>query len=294
MARKPTSKEPGTDIVDYEAEMAALAGMAKEAEKLQSGGSFFSTKAGVLAFGDTPLPGNQMAVVILDGIVENVYYGSTYSDDNRAPPKCFAFGREDDGTFVEFDDVEPHKVVDEDTETFERQHDQCKGCWANEWGSADVGRGKACGNRRRLAVIPAGSYSSIGKGKGYELTLFDDEEIFAKADMAFLKLPVMSVKGYSQFVHSVAEDFKRPPSGVFARVWLEPDQKSQFRVNFEVLEEVPKELLRVMLKRAKEAQGAIAFPYQKFTAEEAPAAKNAVRGNSKLARKPAAAAARKR
>lgn len=283
MARKPASKT-GTAVVNYEEEMLRQAQEAQDAEKLGGGGRFFSTAAGVLTFDDTPLPGNQMAVVILDGIHENLFYGTAYDPDNRAPPKCFAFGRDENGTLVKEDDLEPHPIVDEDTETFERQSEGCKGCPQNEWGSAERGRGKACGNRRRLAVIPAGTYVGQGKGKGFELELFDDEEMFVKSDLAFLKLPVMSVKNYSQFVHSVSAEFRRPPHGVFARIYLEPNQKSQFSVEFEVLEEVPNELLPVIMRRHEEAKKSIAFPYTPFKEDEEEEQKPARRSSAKLSK----------
>lgn len=287
MAKKPTSK-PGTEVVDWEKQMAEQAKMAQDAEKLGGGGKFFSTKAGVLTFDETPLPGNQMAVVILDGIHENIFYGTAYDPDNRAPPKCFAFGREEDGTFVPEDEMEPHEIVDKETDTFERQSSDCASCPNNEWGSAEKGRGKACGNRRRLALIPAGSYVSQGRGKGFELELFDDEDLFSKADLAFMKLPVMSGKAYSRFVHSVAEEFKRPPHGVFARIWLEPDQRSQFKVEFEVLEEVPGHLLPVIMRRHEEAKKAIAFPYTPFREEDeqedARTTKKRTSGSAKLSK----------
>lgn len=268
MARKPTTKTPGTEIVDWEAQMAAQAKLATEAEKLSGGGRFFATRAGVLTYDDIPLPGNQMAVIILDGIHENLYYGSRYDPDNRTPPKCFAFSRDSDGDEIDEDDMAPHEIVFKETDVFEAQHDNCASCPNNEWGSAETGRGKACGNRRRLAVIPAGSYVTQGKGKGYELELFDDEDLFAKSDIAYLKLPVMSVKGYSRFVHSVAEEFNRPPHGVMARIYLEPDAKSQFKVEFEVLEKVPSHLLKTIMARHEEAKKSIAFPYTPFTEDE--------------------------
>lgn len=285
MARAP-KKSPGTEIVDWEKQMEEQARMATEAEKLSSGGRFFSTKAGVLAFDDTPMPGNQMAVIILDGIHENLYYGSSYDPDNRAPPKCFAFSREEDGTSIDEEDMAPHEIVDKETDTFERQSDTCAECPMNQWGSAEKGRGKACGNRRRLALIPAGSYVSLGKGKGYELELFEDDEVLAKADLAFLKLPVMSAKNYSRFVHSIKDEFRRPPHGVVARIWLEPDAKSQFKIEFEVIDTVPNDLLPVVMRRHEEAKKSIAFPYTPLTEdeEEQPATKRRTSGSAKLSK----------
>lgn len=284
--KKTTGKATGTDIVDYEAEMLAQAQQATEAEKLGGGGKFFSTKSGVLAFDETPMPGNQMAVYILDGIHENLFYGTAYDPDNRAPPKCFAFSREEDGTLIKEEDMEPHEIVDKETDTFERQHENCAECPNNQWGSAEVGRGKACGNRRRLAVIPAGSYVKQGKGGSYELELFDDPDLLAKADIAFLKLPVMSAKAYSKFVHATAEEYKRPPHGVIARIWLEPSQRSNFSIEFEVIELTPKEMLPVIMRRHEEAKKSIAFPYTPFTEEEEekPAQTRRSSGSAKLSK----------
>jgi len=274
MAKAP-KKTPGTDIVDWEAQMAEQAKMAAEAEKLTGGGKFFSTRAGVLSFNETALPGNQMAVVILDSIYETLYYEGAFDPDNRQGPTAFALGRDPD-----------ELVWNEEYSDPEYAGQLCKDSDICQWGSAETGRGKAAKEQRRLAVIPAGSYQSLGKGKGYDLELFDDEDLFAKADIAYLKVPVMSVKGFSRFVHSVAEEFKRPPHGVFARIWIEPDPKSQFRIEFEVLEEIPNELLPVIMKRHEQAKKEIDFPYVPFVAEEeapkTPARKTGA--NSKLAK----------
>src|ERR1043166_2079135 len=55
MARKPTSKEPGTDIVDWEKEMEAQAAIAAATQRSSGGGGkFFSMRAGVLAFDGEP------------------------------------------------------------------------------------------------------------------------------------------------------------------------------------------------------------------------------------------------
>lgn len=278
MARKTTPK-PGTAIVSWEDKLAEQAAQAAEAEKLTGGGKFFSTQAGVLKFDDTPMPGNQMAVIILDGIHENLFYGTAYDPDNRAPPKCFAFSRTDDGELIAEEDMQPHPRVDEDMETFERQSEDCASCPMNKFGSADKGKGKACGNRRRLAVIPAGVYQKQRNG-GFELELIDDEDVLRKADMAFLKLPVMSAKGYSQYVHSLSGEMRRPPHGVITRIFLEPDSRSQFRINFEMLEKVPDELMEVVMARHEEVTKAIAFPYSAFVPDEDEAPKPARKASS--------------
>ncbi len=258
MARKQT-----TDIANYDEELARLTGKATALTNSSEGGRFFSTRAGQLSYDDAPLPGNQMAVVVIGWCLENVYYEGKFDADNRTPPACFAFCKDPEAK----DEMGPHEIVDKE-DIFDSQSDGCEACPNNQWGSAETGRGKACSNRRRLAMIPAGSYISQGKGKGYELELFDDTDHFKSADVAFMKLPVTSGKGFDSYVKQIAEQLKRPLFAVFTRVWLEPDQKSQFKVMFELLEPVPNELIPTLIKRNASIMETIDFPYTPFTDDD--------------------------
>lgn len=256
MARKPTNKAPGTEVVDWEAQMAAQAEISAGAQRSAGGGGkFFSMKAGQLSFDGNPLPGNQMAVIIIADIIENSWYEGAYDPDTPASPKCFAFAHHEEA-------LEPHPKVDQD-EYFERQHDVCNGCPRNEWGSAETGRGKACKNVMRLAMIPAGTYKAKGSGRNvtFDLELIDDDAHFAKAEVAYMKLPVMSVKNYSKFVKALAADMRRPPHGVVTNVYIEPDPKSQFRVMFEVIDTVDSALLPTIMNRHNAEKASIDFPY---------------------------------
>lgn len=277
MARQP-KKEPGTEIVDWEAQMAAEAELAAGAQRAASGGGkFFSMKAGVLSFDGNPMPGNQMAVIILADILENSWYEGAYDPSTPASPKCFAFAHHEEA-------LEPHSAVDNE-DYFERQHDVCSGCPRNEWGSAQTGKGKDCKNVQRLSVIPAGQYKAKGSGRNqtFELEMYDDETHFAKAEEAFLKLPVMSVKHYAAYVKQLAADVRRPPYAVVTNVFLEPDPKSQFKVSFELIDVVDKDLLSVVNSRHKKAKAAIDFPYSPPREEEdGNAGRGAAATNNKL------------
>lgn len=264
MAKKPTQT---TELANWDEELAKLAGSATALTNSDGGGRFFSTRAGVLAFDETPLPGNQMCVIIGSWCLENVYYKEAFDADNRTPPTCFAFCKDPELK----DEMSPPEIVDTE-EAFERQSELCDTCWANEWGSAEKGRGKACGNRRRLACIPAGTYMPLGKGKGYELEVIDDADHFKAAEEAYLKVPVMSGKGFDGYVKQVAEQLKRPLFAVYTRVWLEPDPKSQFRVMFELIEPVGNDLLKVLMDRHKKLQDGIDFNYTPPSDEDQPAA----------------------
>ncbi len=214
------------------------------AEIPAQGGSFISTKGGVLTFGDEVMPGQQVCVIILDAILENTAYADKYDPDQKAPPICYAFGR-----LSEQKEMAPDPSMEAFPDYFVPQAESCAVCPMNEYGSADTGRGKACQNRARLALIPAGFFTPKRGSRDFALELFTDAEHFKTADVAYLKLPVLSVKNYFKFVSDVAASHRRPPHGVIARVFLEPDPKSQFKVCFEMIEEVSDELAEIIMTR---------------------------------------------
>jgi hypothetical protein len=263
-----------TALVKWDEELAKQAEVAAGMEANTGGGQFFSLKSGILAWQDAPLPNNQMAVVVLDSILENVYYEGKYDPDTPQGPVCFAFGREEKT-------LAPHELVIEGGNQMCGASGLCSGCEMNEWGSSDVGRGKACRNTRRLALIPAGTFNQAGK-----FELFDDEEHFASTAIGFMKLPVTSVKGYASFVKQVAGALRRPPFGIVTKVKVVPDPKSQFKVLFEPIMNLPDELMSVIMQRHEEAKSTIDFPYQPNDEEQAPPPKR----GSRAAQKPAAKA----
>lgn len=252
---KTKNGAPSGAIVKWDEELAKQAEVAAKMEENSGGGQFFSVRAGVLSWNDAPVPDNQMGVIILDSILENVWYETEFDPDNPSGPSCFAFGRDEDG-------MTPHDNV---VKAGTAQEGPCKSCPMNEWGSADKGKGKACRNTRRLAMIPAGTFRN-GKFEPFE-----EVEHFEQTAFGFMKLPVTSVKGYASFVKQVASSLKRPPHGVVTRVKVVPDAKTQFKVTFEPIMNVPNEVLGAVFKRREEAMATIDFPYQ--PPEEKPAAK---------------------
>lgn len=278
MAKRPAS--PGTDVVDWEKEMEAQAELAAAAQRASGGGGkFFSMKAGVLSYDGAALPGNRAAVIILADTMENSYYPAAFVEGEKSSPVCFAFAKSEA-------ELEPHVAVDNDP-YFERQHEQCQGCPQNEWGSARTGKGKACSNVMRLSMISAGTFAEkkVGRTVSVEFSgIIEDAEHYEKAEPAFMKLPVMSVKHYAAFVKLMAAEVKRPPHGVFAEVYVEPDPRSQFVVKFDLIDKVPNDLLKVIMARHAKEQAAIDFPYNSPQTADAPVAapaSNKLRGGKR-------------
>lgn len=254
------AKKTESGIVRWDEELAKEATAAAAMESNTGGGKFLSVKGGVLSWNDSPMPGNKMAVIVLDHIFENVMYTAEYDPENPASPDCFAFGR-DETT------LEPHKVV---VDAGTAQEGPCKDCPMNVFGSADKGRGKACRNTRRLGLIPAGSF-----GPGDKFKLITETEYYEKSEMGFFKLPVTSVKGFAGYVKQVAAALKRPPHGIITRLSVVPDAETQFKVTFEPMQNVPDSLMGAVMKRREETKSTIDFPYSPQVAEE-PKAKTKV------------------
>lgn len=269
-AKKSTKSGKSTDMVKWDEELAKYAEASMKMEESAGGGQFFSLKAGVLSLNDTPMPNNEMAVIILDSVIEKTYYEGAYDPDDAAPPTCFAFGRDDD--------MGPHERV---VEAGQAQSDVCRTCPMNAWGSADRGKGKACRDRRRIAMIPAGHFTKQG-----DFEMIEDLQHYKSADLAFMKLPPTSLNSYGMFVKKVGATLRRPPFGVVTRVSVVPDSKSQFKVLFEVLEEVDAEMFSTLIERVEEAKSVIETPYSLEREEREEKPKRGGRG--KPAAKPAA------
>lgn len=254
--------QPGRQLTAYDEEWAKRA-QAAVSEEPPAGGTFLSARGGILSFGEEEMPGNQACVIVLDAVREHTFYADKFDEDNPQSPICYAFGRGGE-------EMGPHPSMQADLNYFAPQSDDCAKCKWNEWGSADKGRGKACQNRRRLALIPAGYYNPKRGSKDCDLELYSDPKHFQTADIAFIKLPVMSVKNWSKYVTQLSSSVRRPPHGVITRLFLEPDPKSQYRVHFEMIEEIPDDLAQIIMRRHEEASSQLITGYSPPEEREQP------------------------
>lgn len=245
MARTSVAKKGSTTVAtlkDMEDELAKYAQQSADTE--QAAGNFISTRGGTLTYAGAAMKNNKMKVIILDSIYENAFYANAFDPDSIESPVCFAFARGEDK-----ENMAPHE------KSTEKQHPQCMGCEQNKFGSSEKGKGKACGNRRRVAMISADG----------EIT----ENAVQKATLAYLKLPVTSVAGWAYYVKGLNASLKKPYFAVVTEIGIVPDAKSQYKVTFN-MEEVISDAatLRAILKRKKEVEEAIMFPYEPRTDDE--------------------------
>lgn len=230
------AKGAGTALTRWDQQLLADANLARAQEESVMLGSFLSLRGGVLSFNGNPFPGNKVNAIVLDSVLENVFYGAKFDPDSPASPKCYAFGRDNDG-------MAPHEKAPD------KQHATCKGCPQNEWESGDRGRGKACKNSRRLAVILADEALKSAA------TLKD-------AQLAFLRVPVTSVKAWAGYVTQLANVAKKPTYAVVTELALTPDPKTQFKLSFKLAANITNgALYDELIAKRKAAMEGIIFPY---------------------------------
>jgi hypothetical protein len=240
---------------DKLAKYAVAAAAVEQTSEVQ--GSFLSTKSGVLAYKGTPLAGNKLTCIVVDHVLENHYYDVGFDPNNPRSPVCYAFGDKDE-------DMEPHEACESP------QADKCSQCEMNKFPPRVNGKqpAKPCKNVRRLAIIAPTEMTPEG---------------IANAEVAYLRVPVMSVKGWSAYVNGVGAQYKRPPFGMLTEVGVKPDQKAQFLVTFTSLGTIPLELMDACEARHLQQFDAIQFPYQKNSesAEEVSESREAKRSRVK-------------
>lgn len=206
----------------------------RQQDKARPTSSYISTRGGALSYAGQPLPDNQLDCIILTEVFENALYLGAFDANNPKNPDCYALG-------TNKDDMVPHPDVEDPVSK------DCASCPNMEWGSAEQGRGKACKNIKRLAVIPE---SSVKKG-------------VVGSEVACLKLPVMSVKNWDTYSLQVT-NAGRPSLAVVTQISTTPDPKSQYRVTFKLLDKVDiddAELVSSLVIKAEEAEKMLLTPY---------------------------------
>lgn len=209
--------KPKYDIQTWKEKMAAVTQQAAASEAPKGG--FLSFKGGNMTYDDNPIPGNSLDVVVIDFLLENGIFREKYNPAKTASPMCYALGRVEE-------DLEPMEGCEEPQSPKCGIADQEGCCPHNEWGSdPDGGRGKACKNSRRIAIMAA---DELTKGP----------EAIKKANVIMCKLPVTSIKNFSQFVNQCTKVLETHPFGVKARLSVKPHPTSLFQVHWTILDKI--------------------------------------------------------
>lgn len=187
--KKVTKKSTTNNAVaktneDWEKQLAADAKEEYGEESKVSGGSIstISTRDKRFSLGDDDL-GTEIDVVVADSAFEHAYYDRPYDENNPTPPACFAVGKVEK-------DMKPHP------DSPKPQNVDCHTCPLNEFESALVGKGKACKNKRRLALFAFG------------------DDGLSTEQLVILPIAPTGLKNYAVYAKGVAAKFKRPTYSV--------------------------------------------------------------------------------
>lgn len=155
-------------------------------------------------------------LVVVDFLSANTFYDRPFDKENPCPPACFAIGDN------------PLELVPSDASPA-KQADDCASCPMNQFGSN--GKGKACGNGRKLAVLPPDAHE--------------------ETPLWLLNVSPTSLRSFDGFVRGVANTMGMPPVAVVATVSF--DEAADYP-KLEFGNPVPNENLEVCFNRQAEAR----------------------------------------
>lgn len=245
-----TVGRPKMGVNSFSKEMAEIAARATKAESKSAGATTISTKGGHFSINKNKVKGDKITVVVVESIFCNTFYADTYDPANVEPPECYAYAQDSD-------ELAPHK------EASEPQCDNCADCPMNKWGTALKGRGKACKNQRRLAVICEDAEEA-----------FNDEA----AQLYMLSVSVTSVKAWSGYVQDIYNTRGLPVCGVVTEIEIyTPEDQTYAELSFSYVRDLEQDELAAIMPRRDGALKQLNTPFPKME-DEAPKKKKKVAG----------------
>src|SRR5215471_1806643 len=177
---------------------------------------FISLRAGVIRYNDQPAKDNKLPCIIVGWAFENQMFFGEFDPDNFRNPDCYALSDSGENMAPPAGWPTPEAGA-------------CTDCKYHKWASdLKGGRGKACKEIRRLSLICFEPGSTID---------------VPKSEVLIMRIPVMSVDNWSQYVRGIGHVDQRAPWGVVTEVSTVPDAKSMFRVTFKKLGFAPEAMM---------------------------------------------------
>ena len=229
MATKTATKKTSSKaLVPWTEKFAKYAKAAKEqTAKVVAGGVGVKFGHGTITVGGAQIPGGKFNCIVLGVCAFNAWYRGKYDPNNIEIPDCYAFAAE-----MGDEDMAPRPEAED------RQSETCATCEKNELGTAENGRGKACGNNLRVALITAKDA--------------EDGESTAAAELATAKFSPTNVKHWKAYVDMLADDEGLPPWAVITEISAHHDDKTQIRLEFKLVEKIEDDdVLTELEKRAE-------------------------------------------
>jgi hypothetical protein len=201
------------------------------------GWPFVGTEGGVFSHKSEGPIGDEFDAVILGVARGNFLYEGKYSPGDNSKVVCYALS----------EDLDAELFPPEDLAT--KESDACSTCWANEYGSDDRGKGKACRNYAIVAGVPVGTDRDL-----HPLVL-------EKAEGFRLRVPPTSLVAFASFAAKVTKVMERAFFTVKSRFHIEKHPQKQFEVTAELMDGIQDiEALSILKGRVKEASAQVMSP----------------------------------
>jgi hypothetical protein len=237
MAKATTAPAPTHQLNTWKERLDKFAKRATASTANNISGKTISTKGGKFAIDGVKT--DEFVGVILDVAVVKAYYDNAYDPANPQPPSCYAISR--DGA-----DMTPHaKVKDPLCKS-------CSECRWNKFGTATLGKGKACKDTLRLHILKIEDA---------------DQKI---VEPYVLSIPPTGLKAASTYLKGV-EDLGLCPQVVATRFRIEQDDSTFFQISFEVDEELDEATGGKFLDHADRAGDNVLAHFSEREAGDAPA-----------------------
>lgn len=219
--------KPKGNLSPLSAEMAAEAkeGVATFA----TGSPRISFKAGRITIDKEPVKDNKLPIAVIDTVLAKAYYDKPYDEDSPSTPVCYAFHPTDPNEFV------PHKAAPQP------QAEKCATCEHNKFGTALIGKGKACKDIVRvMGVVPS-------------------EDDFTGAEARSFDITGNSLKTWNDYIAQL-KMIERSPRTVVTEVSTEPF-KAAFRQTFAHHDDLTQEQFVALRSRREAAKEQMMQPY---------------------------------
>lgn len=183
----PKAAKPSTAVVSMQELMEKQA--AAIADKIGSpgGDKIVINQDKTFSFPDGRKSGEPFRSIIVEFVSGNFYFDQPYVKGQIIPPACFALGEDPD-------ELVPSK------NSPDRQADTCAECPLNQFGSN--GTGKACSNRRLLALLPPDATKDTA--------------------LAITSASPTALKGFDGYVAKLASTFRKPPAAFVTTIGMNP------------------------------------------------------------------------
>lgn len=229
-------KGPGTGVVNREEEIQRqIQAQQRMLAGITTSAKFISFKGGQIIIDGKVVPNGKTDVIPLAFMAERAYFPE-FDPDVRQSPICYAYS---DGSEDEV--MAPH------AQAKNKQAKTCEDCPHNEWGSAEKGRGKACRESVRVALLPM--TANIEKQATWHC-----------------RIPITSVPSFKNYAGELL-GMGKPLHAAVARITVTPDAKTMFKIAWEPVKAVDPKLEAIVDAKAASAANGINFPYPDFEDE---------------------------